>query len=117
MEPDLDHVVGDIVLTFAKGNERFIPLNGTESIPPKPGEVIYRDAEDVLCRRWNWRECDKSKMTIESKNVCLVVEGLPPLSAEDVERISTELGAEIERFCGGSIRVHLVERNTPTMDI
>jgi len=114
---DLNHVVGDIVLTIAKGGERFIPLNGTDSMPPKSGEVIYRDDEDVLCRRWNWRECDKSKMTAESRNLCLVVEGLPPVSAEEVRRISAELGEAIERFCGGSTILHLVDRDVPAVEI
>jgi len=110
---DLDRVVGDIVLTFATGDERFIPLNGTEPMPPKPGEVIYRDDEDVLCRRWNWRECDKSKMTAQSTNLCLVVEGLPPVSAEEVRQISAELGQAIERYCGGSTTLYLVDRDAP----
>ncbi len=114
---DLDRVVGDIVLTFANGDERFIPLNGTESMPPKEGEVIYRDDEDVLCRRWNWRECDKSKMTADSKNLCLVVEGLPPVSAAEVRQISAELGEAIERFCGGSTILHLVDRDAPAVEI
>ena len=104
--------VGDIVLTFAEGDERFVPLNGTEPMPPKPGEVIYRDDEDVLCRRWNWRECDKSKMTAESRNLCLVVEGLPPVSGEDVKRISSELRDAVATLCGGSVNVHLVDRDT-----
>jgi DNA/RNA-binding domain of Phe-tRNA-synthetase-like protein len=114
---DLDRVVGDIVLTFAEGDERFIPLNGTDSIPPRPGEVIYRDDEDVLCRRWNWRECDKSKMTVESRNLCLVVEGLPPVSAEEVGRIAAELRDAIATFCGGSTTVHLVDRGVPEVEI
>jgi len=114
---DLDHVCGDIVLTFANGDERFIPLNGTASMPPKQGEVIYRDDEDVLCRRWNWRECDKSKMTVESRNLCLVVEGLPPVSGDDLRRISSELGQAIERFCGGSTILHMADRNTPAVTI
>ena len=114
---DLDHVVGDIVLTIASGGERFVPLNGTDSMPPKPGEVIYRDDEDVLCRRWNWRECDKSKMTVESTDLCLVVEGLPPVSSEEVRRISAELGEAIERYCGGTTILHLVERNAPAVEI
>jgi len=114
---DLDHVVGDIVLTFARGNERFVPLNGTDSMPPKEGEAIYRDDEGVLCRRWNWRECDKSKMTAESTNLCLVVEGLPPVSAEEVRQILAELGEAIERFCGSSAILHLVDRDTPVVEI
>jgi DNA/RNA-binding domain of Phe-tRNA-synthetase-like protein len=114
---DLDRVVGDIVLTFAEGGERFVPLNGTESRPPKPGEVIYRDDEDVLCRRWNWRECDKSKMTAESRNLCLVVEGLPPVSAKVIGRISAELREAIATFCGGSTSVRLVDRHAPEVQI
>ena len=114
---DLDRIAGDIVLTFAKGGERFIPLNGTDSMPPKQGEVIYRDDEDVLCRRWNWRECDKSKMTLDSTNLCFVVEGLPPVSGEEVERISSELGQAIKRYCSGSTILHLVDRNTPVVEI
>jgi len=114
---DLDRIVGDIVLTFAKGDERFIPLNRADSMPPKPGEAIYRDEEDVLCRRWNWRECDKSKMTAESRNLCLVVEGLPPVSAEDVRRVSAELRDAIAAFCGGSTTIHFVDRNAPEVEI
>lgn len=114
---DLDRVVGDIVLTFARGDERFIPLNGTDSMPPKPGEVIYRDAEDVLCRRWNWRECDKSKMTAESSDLYLVVEGLPPVSAQELRRILAELGEAIERFCGGSTILRLVDRDEPAVEL
>lgn len=110
---DLDRVEGDIRLTFAAGGERFIPLNGTESRPPKPGEVIYRDAEEVLCRRWNWRECDKTKMTPESRNLVLVVEGLPPFSKEDIERISAKLERNIGDSCGGSVTRHLIDCFSP----
>ena len=112
---DLDKVAGDIRLTFATGDERFVPLNGTEPVSPKPGEVIYRDDEDVLCRRWNWRECDKSKMTEVSTNLCLVVEGLPPVTAEAVGRIANELAEVIEVFCGGRAAVNVLDRDTPAV--
>ena len=114
---DLDRVAGNILLTFAGGCEQFIPLNGTESRPPKPGEVIYRDAEEVLCRRWNWRESDKTKMTPESENLVLIVEGLPPFSKEEIERISEELSRDIEDSCGGSMTSHLVDYNSPAFTI
>lgn len=79
--------------------------------------MIYRDAEDVLCRRWNWRECDKSKMTAESRNLCLVVEGLPPVSAQELRRISAELGETIKGYCGGSTILHLIDRNALAVEI
>jgi DNA/RNA-binding domain of Phe-tRNA-synthetase-like protein len=114
---DLDRVVGDIRLTIAAGDERFVALNGIESVSPKPGEVIYRDDEDVLCRRWNWRECDKSKMTEDSTNLCLVAEALPPVSAGELNRMSSELAEEIERFCGGSAFLDRADRDTPVVKI
>ena len=114
---DIDKIDGDIFLTYAEGVERFIPLNGIEPVSPKPGEVIYRDSEDVLCRRWNWRECDKTKMTENTKNVCLVVEGLPPFKKEEVKQITAELAGEIKRFCGGTASVHIVDIDNPIVEM
>lgn len=39
---------------------------------------------EVLCRRWNWRECEKTKMTEQTRDVLLVSEGLPPVSAQNM---------------------------------
>lgn len=114
---DLDKVIGDIRLTLASGDERFVPLNGSESTSPRPGEVVYRDDEDVLCRRWNWRECDKSKMTENTTNVCLVIEGLPPVTGDKVRCIADQLSGLIETHCGGSCAAHFVDHACPQMAI
>jgi len=114
---DLDRVAGDIRLTIAAGDERFAPLGGADAVSPKPGEVIYRDDDDVLCRRWNWRECDKSKLTESTTNLCLVVEGLPLITADEVRRISEELSRLIETHCGGRTAVRILDRQTPTIEI
>ncbi len=66
---DTDKVDGNITLKFAQGDEPFIELNSQETKNPQEGEVVYIDDKEVLCRRWNWRECDKSKMTEETKNI------------------------------------------------
>ena len=79
--------------------------------------MVYRDDTDVLCRRWNWRECDKSKMTEISKNLCLVVEGLPPFTADEVQRISEELAGAIETQCGGRAAVCVLDRGAPTVEL
>lgn len=105
---DIDKIDGDIVLRFANGDETFIRLNSDEVDHPKEGEVVYADDKEVLCRRWNWRECDKSKMTEQTKNVTLVVEGLSPVSKKDVQSIIEELGQLVEKFCGGEISTHIL---------
>ena len=112
---DTDKIDGDIVLHFANGDETFIRLNSDEVDHPKEGEVVYADDKEVLCRRWNWRECDKSKMTEQTKNVTLVVEGLSPVSKEDVQAIVEELGQWVEKFCGGEISTHIL--NTENKEV
>jgi len=87
---DLDKIDGNITLKFATGSEPFVRLNSDEIDYPKIGEVIYTDDREVLCRRWNWRESDKSKMTEQTKNVALVIEGLAPVTAADVQLITQE---------------------------
>jgi DNA/RNA-binding domain of Phe-tRNA-synthetase-like protein len=107
---DISRIEGDIALRFASGGEMFRPLNSEEIEHAKDGEVIYTDNVEVLCRRWNWRECDKTKMTEETEEAMLVVEGLPPVNREDVERIVEELGGLVKRFCGGETRWEILHR-------
>ncbi|MAE13924.1 hypothetical protein CMO92_05130 [Candidatus Woesearchaeota archaeon] len=109
---DVDKVDGDIRLGFAKGDEPFIVLHSDEIKHPKEGEVVYVDDKEVLCRRWNWRECDKSKMTEETKNVVLVVEGLPPFSEAEVEGVLEELSSLVERCCGGESKRFVLNSST-----
>ncbi len=108
---DIDKVEGDITLKFAEGNEKFIELNSQEIKNPKPGEVIYVDEEEVLCRRWNWRECDKSKMDENTKNLTLVVEGLPPVTREEIQKIIQELCGLVQKFCNGEVITKILSKN------
>ncbi|MFA6549949.1 MAG: phenylalanine--tRNA ligase beta subunit-related protein [Candidatus Gracilibacteria bacterium] len=112
---DTDKIDGDITLRFAKSDEPFIKLNSAEIDHPNEGEVVYADDKEILCRRWNWRECDKSKMTEQTKNVTLVIEGLSPVSKEDIQLITEELGKLVEKFCGGKISTHIL--NTGNKEI
>ena len=109
---DIDKIEGDIMLTFAQGDEDFIELNSREVKFPKPGEVVYKDRNEVLCRRWNWRECDKTKMTEKIQNAALVVEGLPPFTKDEVEQIIKELAALIQKYCSGTARYFILNNNS-----
>lgn len=100
---DLAFVEGDILLKFAEGDEPFFPLGSDESQTARRGEVIYADEKEVLCRRWNWRESTKTKMTENTKDVLLVCEGLPPVSVQDMERVVEDLARLVKQCCGGEI--------------
>ncbi len=114
---DTSRVEGDIRLTFARGDEIFRPLNSVETEVAKEGEVVYLDSAEVLCRRWNWRECDKTKMTEASTDVVLVVEGLPPVIKENVEEILAELSQSVKRHCGGDCQQVILDAKNPELEL
>ena len=114
---DTGKIEGNIMLKFARGNEPFVELNSEETKNPKEGEVVYVDDKEVLCRRWNWRECDKSKMTEETKNVALVVEWLLPIAKEEVEAIINELSELVQKICGGEIKTFVLDSSNLEAEI
>ena len=86
---DLDRTAGDVRLTVAGEAEASVRLLGEpEARPPYPGEVIYKDDLGALCRRWNWKEADRTKLTPETRQAILVLEGLPPVGVEEVAAAS-----------------------------
>jgi DNA/RNA-binding domain of Phe-tRNA-synthetase-like protein len=108
---DIAKVDGDVVLRFARGDERFTALNSGETETVKDGEVVYADEKEVLCRRWNWRECDKTKMTEETRDVVLVVEGLPPVTEQEMDGILDDFRQLIIKHCGGEVETVVLDQD------
>jgi DNA/RNA-binding domain of Phe-tRNA-synthetase-like protein len=106
---DLDSVDGDLRLTLAKGDEPFTPL-GSEAIEhPPPGEVIYFDNSKVMCRRWNWRQGDQTKLNPATGNVAINVDCLPPVSKDEAGALTSELADLVREFCGGEVKYFLLD--------
>jgi DNA/RNA-binding domain of Phe-tRNA-synthetase-like protein len=117
---DLDTVEGDVALRFAADSEPAVRLLGepAESArPPKPGEVIYADSAGALCRRWNWKEADRTKLTEATTRGFLVVEGLPPVDRALVTSALTDLAGLVEAHCGGATRTMILDREHPQAPI
>lgn len=105
---DLDKMQGDLELTFASGSEDYIPLGEEENDPPKKGEVIYKDDVRVICRRWNWREGDRTKITKTTKNAVVVLESIASISIKEAVE---ELADLIKKYCGGQISVFYLDKD------
>jgi DNA/RNA-binding domain of Phe-tRNA-synthetase-like protein len=110
---DLAAVVGDIRLTRAVGDEWFVPLGAAEPQPPQAGEIIYRDAAGVLCRAWNWREAERTKLTPATRDAFLCIEALPPISAEALRAACMDLAALVSRQLGAHCRVEILSCERP----
>ncbi|MEX0961937.1 MAG: lysine--tRNA ligase [Simkaniaceae bacterium] len=112
---DLDKIEGTISLTIADGSEPFQMLKEEESISVEPGEVIYRDEKEVLRRGWNYRECEKSKITHETSKAAFILEGLENTTKEEIKLALFELKTLIEKYCGGVVEEHVIMgSNLPT---
>jgi DNA/RNA-binding domain of Phe-tRNA-synthetase-like protein len=115
---DLDTVEGDVVLTFASDHEAPVRLLGErDERPPYPREVIYKDTIGTLCRRWNWKEADRTKLTAGTRNAFLVIEGLPPVEAATIERATNDLAELVRAYCGGAITTAIVDERHPQADL
>jgi DNA/RNA-binding domain of Phe-tRNA-synthetase-like protein len=115
---DLDGIEGDVLLTVAAANEPPALLLGeAEARPPKPGEVIYKDGLGAICRRWNWKEADRTKLTPATRNAVLVIEGLPPVGRDLVQRAAEELAALVRAHCGGRVATALLDRDSPEVSL
>jgi len=101
---DLDRVAGDIRLRFSAGGEEFTPLGSDKTEETYVGEVVYADDERILTRRWNYRDCDETKITEETRNAVLFIDGPEGVPRSSVEKALLDLGRFLRDVCGGDIR-------------
>ena len=109
---DLDKIVGDVLLIRASNNEPPVFLLGeSEARPPHAGEIIYKDDAGAICRRWNWKEADRTKLTQETKNAFLVIEALVPVPRATVETAIRELADFVKQYCGGTVSTAFLDKD------
>lgn len=107
---DLDKIAGNITLRFSEGGEEFQPLGSQATETTKPGEVVYCDDARVLTRRWNYRDCDATKITIESRRIGLFIEAAERTieSSALIDGLNS-LEGYVSRFCGGQIKTFVAD--------
>ncbi len=102
---------GNMELTFARADEKAVLLLGDkEARPPHVGEIIYKDAISTICRRWNWREVERTRLTEKTKNCILILEGLPPVTEQEVKEMTKELKELVQKYCGGDVVGKIVNK-------
>ncbi|WP_326648224.1 MULTISPECIES: phenylalanine--tRNA ligase beta subunit-related protein [unclassified Streptomyces] len=101
---DTDHIQGGMRLVRATGEEPFGTVAGGEETVerPEPGEVIWCDDEGVTCRRWNWRQGVRTRLTEESVNALFLLEGMAPMTNGELEAAAAELAESLEKLSPGA---------------
>lgn len=97
---DLDAYRGPARLVRATGDEPFdVVASGEPAVEhPEPGEVVWRDDEGVTCRRWNWRQCVRTRLTEDTKNALFLLERLEPYPLDDLHAAADALAARLREI-------------------
>ncbi|GGN08802.1 B3/B4 domain-containing protein [Streptomyces fuscichromogenes] len=101
---DLDRVQGGMRLVRATGEEDFVTVaGGEESVEhPDPGEIVWCDDAGVTCRRWNWRQGPRTRLTERTASAVFLLESLAPMPVPEVASAGTELAELLEKFSPGA---------------
>lgn len=102
---DMAHVKGDLILGLADGTETFQPLGTKNEESPVKGEVIYFDSgtRNVMCRRWNWRNGETTRIESNTQQIVINLDCLPPTSPEQVIEARDELADLLKQHCDANL--------------
>ena len=113
---DLDCILADMELTYSNGEELFIPLGSEIEERPNVGEIIYKFGNNVICRSFNYRESDLTKLTNKTVNAVLVIENLNT-NIEDLNVALQELSDMVNKYLGGSNKIAVLDKDNNEIDL
>jgi DNA/RNA-binding domain of Phe-tRNA-synthetase-like protein len=117
---DLDRLVGDLAFRYSREADSFLDMGALDergepiSDPPKPGEVVYADAEKILCRRWNWRQDARSVIRVDTRRAIVT---LQENGAGDAAAAAEELAARLARECAANCAIIMLDMNEPAAEL
>jgi DNA/RNA-binding domain of Phe-tRNA-synthetase-like protein len=99
---DLGHIKGGMRLIRATGAEDFVTVaSGEPTVEhPETGEVVWCDDEGVTCRRWNWRQGTRTRLTDTSVDALFLLEGMGGHAG--LEAAGAELAELLQKFSPGA---------------
>jgi DNA/RNA-binding domain of Phe-tRNA-synthetase-like protein len=97
---DRDMLVSNLHLMFSTGKEPFATRRNGEDIVeyPDSGEVVWCDDAGVTCRRWNWRQCQRTTVKHETTRGYFVFDCLPPFGLKEAAAASQHFTALLAEF-------------------
>ncbi|MEV0372698.1 phenylalanine--tRNA ligase beta subunit-related protein [Streptomyces sp. NPDC050636] len=98
---DLDRIQGGMRLVRATGEEPFATAAGGAEVieHPEPGEVVWCDDAGVTCRRWNWRQGVRTRLTEESTSALFLLERMEPMTLGELGTAAAELAEALHKAC------------------
>lgn len=100
---NIDAYVGSPQLVVADGTEPFDTMKeGAQAYEyPDAGEVVWRDDTGVTCRRWNWRQGVRTRLSADAKKMWFILESLPAMPLEALTEAGDKLIEGLQRMMPG----------------
>ncbi len=114
---NLDWLCGNLRLTYTKGGEAFRPLGSIDVKEAREGEVAYLDDGGITCRYWNYKECERTKLTEKTVNAAIIIEDLSDMHMDKFGGILREMQNAIIKYLGGQIEPYIMTKDSPAIEI
>ena len=97
---DLNHYASPPRLIRATGKEGFEVISQGSPIMEQPdaGEVVWCDDGGVTCRRWNWRQCNRTALNDDTTTALFIFDALGPVADSEVVIAGEELISLVKQF-------------------
>ncbi|MFN8167697.1 MAG: phenylalanine--tRNA ligase beta subunit-related protein [Candidatus Nanopelagicales bacterium] len=94
---NLDRYAGPPRLVRAIGEEPFDTIADGEpvTVTADAGEVVWRDDLGVTCRRWNWRQCVRTRLDPATTSILFIVDALDPMTTAELRAAGDALVAAV----------------------
>jgi DNA/RNA-binding domain of Phe-tRNA-synthetase-like protein len=101
---DRDKLTSDLQLTLAGGTEMFDTRRSGESVleHPEAGEIVWKDSTGVTCRRWNWRQCERTAVRTETDRGYFVFDCLPPFGLTEASAAARQFLSALKQSSPGA---------------
>ena len=101
---DADRLRGNLLMRIGTEGEQFIGIGMEKPLILRGGEIVVSD-EEKLVAIYPYRDADNTKVTEETKNIMMVICGVPRIAPQELENASQAALEHVKRFCGGTKEV------------
>jgi DNA/RNA-binding domain of Phe-tRNA-synthetase-like protein len=71
---------------------------------------LFGETTGETCRRWNWRQCKRTALNRDSRNLWFIIDRLPPMPNAELTRAGQELVSGLARIAPGITHsMHLLD--------
>jgi DNA/RNA-binding domain of Phe-tRNA-synthetase-like protein len=98
---DADKLEGDLLMRFAEKGEQFNGIGMEKPLMLRGKEIVVSDKEKLVAI-YPYRDADNTKVTEKTKNILMVVCGVPGIAKQELEKASDVALEYVTRFCDGT---------------